>query len=236
MSSKVFIPAIVVVLLSSSFQIGEKVVSATAAVNNAYKEISTQKGYDQADALAASKYGWMNPAFMGAIREKESGKDGIYLSKEGGGDPIRRSKPNLNEDQKACWGGDGLPANGKGSWAFSQYQIDMLAHCAWYTSNPKLIEDLNSSNEEARQAAMNKFAEKSAEVLNNCHAGIINSGLFTAEETVPAVANCYNQGLGGVLAARKKGRPLGSGTTTKDGKYYHVEFMEIYNRKKAGGK
>jgi hypothetical protein len=112
----------------------------------------------------------------------------------------------------------------------------MAAHCNWYKENPNIIQDLNSKDEKIRQAAMNKFADKSAEIINNYYKQIVNSGLFTAEETVPAVANAYNQGVGGLMVARKKGRPLGSGTTTKNGKYYHVEFMEIYNRLKAEGK
>ena len=164
---------VAVSLLSSQFQVGEKVFSATVAIDKAYAEISTQKGYEQADAQAAKKYGWMTPELLAAFREKESGKNGIYLSKNGGGDPIARNKSRITEESKACWGSDGLPANGLGSWAFSEYQIDMAAHCSWYKENPNLIQDLNSKDENIRQAALNKFADKAAELINGYHQEII---------------------------------------------------------------
>lgn len=251
--SKVTTAVVALMLLGANWQEGETKVSLMSEVQTANAEKIEAQGYRRADILASQAFDdRIDPDMLAAIREKESGKNGIFLSEKGGGDPLKRKVPgfivaSLDKQQAGkqlstyeqgalCWGRDGLPAGlfEEGEfWAYSEYQVDIGWHCNWYRENPNVIKDLTSEDLEARQEAMEKFAMRAMSVLIECDDAIRESNAFKAEEMDNALFNCYNQGPNALLEKRRDGKPLGSGTT-KDSElnYYHVGASKIYARLK----
>ena len=215
-------------LAAASIFGGEPQEEATTVVENPPQQeviaefsfsrlLSEEEMHLEADRLAGEAYG-INPKMLTAFRQIESHRGaGLH---EG-----------LYGDTSPRWSGGGSCSNGMGYTnvvngnyhAVSQYQIDIYAHCAWYRANSHLIDDLSSPDQGVKQAAINAFAMKSAELIAEKQRGV--ASLVDGSLLTKATACAYNQGVGGVTRDLRNGWGLCASSTGN----YGDKFMAAYN-------